>query len=45
MKCVAVTNTNPAGALKEAGADVIVNSLAALPIDAFHQLIQTGTVL
>jgi beta-phosphoglucomutase len=45
MKCVAVTNTNPAGVLKEAGADVIVNNLADLPIDAFHQLIQTGTIL
>lgn len=33
MKCLAVTNTNPAEAL--AGADVIVNSLLELPEEAF----------
>jgi HAD superfamily hydrolase (TIGR01509 family) len=42
MGCVAVTNTNPAGVLKEAGADVIVASLIDLPPGAFEALVQNG---
>ncbi|MFQ5811942.1 MAG: HAD family hydrolase [Anaerolineae bacterium] len=37
MKCVAVTTTNPAQALKEA--DVIVERLDALPVDTFERLL------
>jgi beta-phosphoglucomutase family hydrolase len=37
MKCVAVTTTNPARALKEA--DVIVERLDALPLDTFERLL------
>jgi len=37
MKCVAVTTTNPAQALKEA--DVIVERLDALPLDTFELLL------
>ena len=37
MKCVAVTTTNPAQALKEA--DVIVEQLDALPLDTFELLL------
>jgi HAD superfamily hydrolase (TIGR01509 family) len=39
MRCVAVTNTNPASAL--AAADVVVESLEALPADAFTHLLRT----
>ena len=38
MKCVAVTTTNPAQALKEA--DVIVERLDALPLDTFERLLE-----
>jgi beta-phosphoglucomutase family hydrolase len=37
MKCVAVTTTNPAHALKEA--DVVVEHLYALPLDTFERLL------
>jgi HAD superfamily hydrolase (TIGR01509 family) len=37
MKCIAVTTTNPAYALK--GADVVVERLDALPADAFQRLL------
>ena len=37
MKCIAVTTSNPARALD--GADVVVESLDALPPDAFDQLL------
>ena len=37
MKCIAVTTTNPAVALNNA--DIIVNSLSALPEDVFEQLL------
>jgi HAD superfamily hydrolase (TIGR01509 family) len=36
MRCIAVTNTSPAEALHEA--DLVVNSLADLPIDTFQAL-------
>jgi beta-phosphoglucomutase len=38
MKCVAVTTTNPAGALE--AADVVVERLDALPPDTFRRLLQ-----
>ncbi len=38
MRCVAVTNTNPAAALS--AADLVVDSLADLAEDAFHALIE-----
>jgi len=37
MKCIAVTTTNPAQALK--GADIIVERLDALPLDTFERLL------
>jgi HAD superfamily hydrolase (TIGR01509 family) len=37
MKCIAVTTTNPAHALK--GADIVVERLDALPPDTFKQLL------
>jgi len=37
MKCIAVTTTNPANALREA--DVIVERLDALPLDTFERLL------
>ena len=37
MKCIAVTTTNPAAAL--AAADLIVDRLDALPLDAFERLL------
>jgi HAD superfamily hydrolase (TIGR01509 family) len=37
MKCIAVTTTNPAGAL--AGADLVVDRLDELPVDAFERLL------
>lgn len=37
MKCIAVTTTNPAQALKEA--DVIIERLDALPLDTFERLL------
>ena len=37
MKCIAVTTTNPAHALKEA--DVVVERLDALPLDTFERLL------
>ena len=41
MKCIAVTTTNPAGALT--AADITVKGLDALPADAFeHLLDETG---
>ena len=40
MRCVAVTTTNPPEAL--AGADLIVDSLADLPADAFSNLLGQG---
>jgi beta-phosphoglucomutase-like phosphatase (HAD superfamily) len=40
MRCIAVTTTNPASAL--AGADVVVDSLADLPVDAFSRLFGTA---
>ncbi len=42
MKCVAVTTTNPAQALKEA--DVIVERLDALPLDTFERLLAGAEV-
>ena len=39
MKCVAVTTTNPAGALTKA--DIIVDSLTQLPEGTFEKLLQT----
>jgi len=39
MKCVAVTNTNPAHVLKEAGADLIVDGLDKLPPNTFQELL------
>ena len=39
MKCVAVTTTNPARALRGQGADVVVDRLDALPLDTFEQLL------
>ena len=39
MKCVAVTTTNPAPALTEVGANVVVDSLDALPLDTFERLL------
>jgi len=45
MKCVAVTTTNPAQALK--GADVIVERLDTLPLDTFERLLgglRTSTI-
>ena len=42
MKCVAVTTTNPARALK--AADVVVERLDALPVDTFQRLLaEVGT--
>jgi len=38
MRCIAVTNTSPAEALHEA--DLVVNSLTDLPVDAFETLIK-----
>lgn len=40
MRCLAVTNTNPAEAL--AAADLVVDSLAELPQGAFHALIDNS---
>jgi len=39
MKCVAVTTTNPAHALREQGAHVVVDRLDALPLDTFERLL------
>jgi HAD superfamily hydrolase (TIGR01509 family) len=37
MKCIAVTTTNPAGALT--AADIVVGGLDTLPVDAFERLL------
>ncbi|MFA0752862.1 MAG: hypothetical protein IMHGJWDQ_000626 [Candidatus Fervidibacter sp.] len=42
MKCVAVTTTNPRRALAEAGADVVVDSLAELTVEQIAELVEKG---